>query len=442
MEQRAPRVLKMAWVEEEEEGHGAARAQETKKVVPFQLPQRDPALERTQEQQSSRGRFRSTAQLVCKFMKRIQEEETITMDTGLRTYLPMFHTTTSAALLSMLGEEDFYNPKQVPAMVRFIHQWLMANDCAEHRLDKALLNLTRAHPDDAVVTLLRVAPSCDRYGAQLPRGLRPPQPITLYSLAQVLECLDLRERDADRVLQIFSRYLQSESREKRRLALRALLKLTDDPSMAEKMWSLTERLVELLRDEDVVIVKITVMVLSFIILDKDTPMPTPIALQLAEGLLPLFDHNNSQVQLLSIMLLRTLLTLPLGKKRKALETQVRHTLLPLFFHCHDGNQRVAQASLETLLCVAEFLKRKDLDKLVKKKKLWMFTGSLVRALEEMANDISLSVRSLALQTLHVIRTQATVRYPILENLEDQLRRAWKTGLRVSGLGRLCCWSSM
>ncbi|XP_074404987.1 uncharacterized protein LOC141730493 [Zonotrichia albicollis] len=259
------------------------------------------------------------------------------------------------------------------------------------------------------------------------------------------------------------------------------------------MWSLIEKLVELLRDEDGEIVKITVMVLSFIILDKDTAIPIPIALQLAEGLLPLFDHNNSQVKQISILLFRTLLALPMGKKRKALETQVRHTLLPLFFHCHDENQRVAQASLETLLCVAEFLKRKDLDKLVKKKKLWMFTHSLLAedrrraaeylhqalrylrspqeplreaavrfmgiagrhlrrqqqelqlictALEEMANDISLSLRSLALQTLHILREEATVRYPILENLEDRLRRAWKTGLHVSGLGRLCCWSSM
>ncbi|KAL9847960.1 uncharacterized protein GJ701_006549 [Geothlypis trichas] len=263
-------------------------------------------------------------------------------------------------------------------MVRFIHQWLVANDCAEHRLDEALLDLTEAQPDDTVMALLRVAPSCDRYGAHLPRGLRPPQPITLYNLAQatvvmwkmlqeppvphilkvyfprlfvhllfqvflsteempeevdtfwkgcqeehglatspnrfavwtlksllcqkqyndvvvamehrcgwdtllsvdtrhyavallaremscvsipscsqilryllwllrtreprwdlpalaflveVLECLDLREHDADRVLQIFSRYLQSECRERRRLVFKALLKLTDDPLM-------------------------------------------------------------------------------------------------------------------------------------------------------------------------------------------------------------------
>ncbi|XP_068052882.1 uncharacterized protein [Anomalospiza imberbis] len=62
----------------------------------------------------------------------------------------------------MLVEEGFYNAKQVPAMVRYIHQWLMANDSAEHRLNRTLLHLTKAQPNDAVMTLLRVAPSCDR----------------------------------------------------------------------------------------------------------------------------------------------------------------------------------------------------------------------------------------------------------------------------------------
>ncbi|XP_064253604.1 uncharacterized protein LOC135285344 [Passer domesticus] len=162
MEQRPPRVPKMAWVEEEEEGSGAATAEQTEEVVPFHPPQEDAAVERTQEQQSSRGRFRRTAQLVCKFIKRIRQEETITRGAAYRPYSPIFQSKTSAALLYMLVEEDCYHPKQVPAMVRYIHQWLLANDSAEHRLDKTLLNLTEALTNDAVMTLLRVAPSCDR----------------------------------------------------------------------------------------------------------------------------------------------------------------------------------------------------------------------------------------------------------------------------------------
>ncbi|CAN8175149.1 unnamed protein product [Coccothraustes coccothraustes] len=183
MEQRPPRVPKLARVqeeEEEEEGPGAAPAWETEEVVPFHPPQEDAAVERTPEQESSRGRFRSTAQVpaatpswagpavpaqpsaVCGALHATSPGETSTTGTGLRAHSELLGHETSAALLDLLVERGVSRPEQVPAMVRYIHQWLLANDSAEHRLDKTLLYLTEAQPNDAVVTLLRVAPSCDR----------------------------------------------------------------------------------------------------------------------------------------------------------------------------------------------------------------------------------------------------------------------------------------
>ncbi|XP_068035451.1 maestro heat-like repeat-containing protein family member 7 [Anomalospiza imberbis] len=186
MEQRSPRVPKLAWVEEEEEGPGAGPAQETEEVVRFKPLQEDAAVQRTQEQERTRGLFRRTAQLVCKFIKRIREEETGTVGTGLRAYSHIFKTKTCSALLDMLVEEGFCNPKQVPAMVRYIHQWLMANQFAEHRLNRALLDLTKEQPADVVMTLLRVAPSCDRAALTMwksimcsPRTAEPAQLILL-----------------------------------------------------------------------------------------------------------------------------------------------------------------------------------------------------------------------------------------------------------------------
>ncbi|KAL9820816.1 uncharacterized protein GJ701_017387 [Geothlypis trichas] len=481
MERRPPRVPKLAWVEEEEEGPGATPAQETEEVVPFQPPQEDAALEHTQEQESSRGLFRRTAQMVGKFMKRIREEETSGMGTVVRAYPPIFKTKSSAALLDMLVVEGRSSPKQVPAMVRYIHQWLVANEFPEYNLYRPLLDLTEAQPTDVVMALLRVAPSCDRYGAHVPTRLRAQQPISLYSLSQVsdtqripgpsgfflcqspafavwtlksllcrmqhedvvvamerscgwdtllcadtyhyavgllaremccvsnplhsqiahyllrllstqephwelpalaflvevLECLDLSERCANRVLEISSRQLQSECRERRRLALRALLKFTDDPCMTKNMQSLTESLVEFLWDADGEIVSMTVMLLNSIILDSDRLLPSPITLQLLEALLPLFDHDNSQVQLISILLFQTLVTHPEEKTKNALKTPLCQSLLPLFFHCHDENLHVAEASQETLLCVAEFLKRRDLERLLKNKKMWKFSDCLL-----------------------------------------------------------------
>nr|XP_032601849.2 maestro heat-like repeat-containing protein family member 6 [Taeniopygia guttata] len=665
MEQRPPRVPKLAWVEEEEEGPGAAPAHETEEVVPFKQLQEGAAVERTQEQKRTRGRFRRTAQLVCKFMKRIREEET-TMGTGPRAYSHIFKTQTCAALADMLVEEGFSNPKQVPAMVRYIHQWLEANQFAEHRLNRTLLDLTEERPADVVMTLLRVAPLCDRAALTMwksimcsPRTAEPamlvlldvlgswpehstctsdgdktgvfvlaatvlmwkilqlpcvPQMVTVYlphlfvhllfqvlfstldvpeevntfwkgcqqqygldtspnrfavqtlksllcqmqhedvvvamerkcgwdkllcadtyhhavgllakemscvsiplcsriaryllrllstqeprwelpSLAffvEVLKCLDMSEPGADRVLQILSRHLRSGCREKCHLVLRALLDLINNPLMSKKMWSLTESLVELLWDADGEIVSMTAMLLNFIILEKDMLIPSSIALQLVEALLPLLDHDNSQVQLLSIVLLGTLVTLPQGKEKEALKAHVHQSLLPLFFHCHDENQRVAQASQETLLCAAEFLKRTELEKLVKSKKLWKFTewllaedrsrvaehlrralpylqnlqqplreaavrfmgtaGQYLRgrtkelqliseALEGMANDISVAVGSLAIQTLYVLQGTERAPYSIFDNLHDRLCRAWRRRPRLSGLGWLRCWSS-
>ncbi|CAN8180460.1 unnamed protein product [Coccothraustes coccothraustes] len=189
MEQRSTRVPKLAWVEEEveeEEGPGAAPAQETKEVVLFGLPQEGAALERTQEQDPARGLFHRTAQLVCKFIKRIREEETSTMGTGLRAYSHIFQTKTSAALLDMLVEEGFSNPKQVPALVRYIHQWLLANQFAEHRLNRTLLDLTEAQPADVLMTLLRVAPSCDRAALTMWKSImcspRTAEPVLLILL--------------------------------------------------------------------------------------------------------------------------------------------------------------------------------------------------------------------------------------------------------------------
>ncbi|XP_053857679.1 uncharacterized protein LOC128820871 [Vidua macroura] len=615
MEQRSLRGPKLAWVQEEEEGPGAAPIVEIKEVVRFKTLQEDAAVDRTQEQDPARGLFRRTV--------------------------------------------------EVPAMVRYIHEWLMDNQFAEQRLIRALLHLTEEQPADVVMTLLCVAPSCDRAAFTMwksimcsPRTAEPvqlmlldvlgswpehstftsdgdktgvfvlaatvvmweilqvpcvPHMVTVYFphllvhllfqvffstldmpeevdtfwkgcqqqyglatspnrfavrtlksllcqmehedvvlamerkrgwdtllcadthhyavgllareisrvsiplcsriaryllqllntleprwelpalafLVEVLECLNLSGGSANRVLQILSRHLHSKCRDRRRLALRALLKLIDNPSMSEKMGSLTESLVELLCDADGEIVSMTVMLLSFISRDKDMLIGSSIALQLVEALLPLFDHDNSQVQLLSILLFQTLVSLPLQKDKKALKTHARQSLLPLFFHCHDEDGRVAQASQETLLCVAQFLKRRDLEKVVKKKKLWKFTECLLaddssraaehlrqampylespeeplreaairflgmagrqlrgkkeelqlicEALEGTANDISVAVGSLAIQTLYVLQAVERAGYSILDSLHDQLRRAWRTRPRLLGLGWLRCRS--
>nr|XP_041576831.1 maestro heat-like repeat family member 5 isoform X1 [Taeniopygia guttata] len=147
--------------------------------------------------------------------------------------------------------------------------------------------------------------------------------------------------------------------------------------MAIRMWSLHERLMELLQENDSVMLRMTTVLLRGLFLCNGAPITSALALQLAEALLPLFDNEDSQVKLCSMFVFREMLDFFPEEDKKALKTHVHQSLLPLSFHCHDENQRVAEASQETLLCAAKFLKRRDLEKLVKNQELWKFTECLL-----------------------------------------------------------------
>ncbi|XP_059716963.1 uncharacterized protein LOC132334809 [Haemorhous mexicanus] len=137
-------------------------------------------------------------------------------------------------------------------------------------------------------------------------------------LVEVLDCLDLSEC-GEKVLEILTSQLQSESTEMRRVVLRGLVVLT---SMDPSMFSLTESLAKLLWDADEDIVEMTLIVLSLLLLHKDLIIASPIALQLAEALWHLFDNDNSHVQLLSIRLFQDVITLVVAKDKKALKKYV------------------------------------------------------------------------------------------------------------------------
>ncbi|XP_068888114.1 maestro heat-like repeat-containing protein family member 7 [Aphelocoma coerulescens] len=671
MEQRPLTVPKQALVKSEEEGPAAAPAQQPAEVQQFQQPQEDAAVDRTQEQGPARGRFRRTAQMICEFIRRIREEESSVTGTGVRAHPHIFKTKTSAALLDMLVEEGVSSPKRVPAMVRYIHQWLLSNEYPDSRLSRTLLALTEAYPSDVVMTILRVAPSCDRAATTMWKTLMcsvrtsktvmpllldvlgswpehstrtsdgdntvvfalaatlvmwkilqvpcVPHVVTVYlphlfvhllfqvffSTVQMPEkvenlwracqeqhglatdpnrfavqtlkdllcrlyyedvvvavehkrgwdtllcadthhhavgllaremsraskfmpfrivchlfsllsgeepCQDLPAlafivevlsdppfqhwldwgRCSDSVLEIMSKNLRSECRERRRLALRGLVVLSEDPSMNKGMWSLSESLVERLQEDDSNMAGMTIVVLGYLFLHSGAPIPSPIALQLAEALLPLFDNDDSQVRLRSTCIFQEMMGLLSAEGKKALKSHVRQSLLPLSFHCHDEDGHVADASREALHCAASFLKRRDLERVLDAKQTWRFGEGLLagdrsraaehlrralpylrspqeslrqaavgfigiagrhlrgqqeelqllcEALEDASRDISPAVSSLARQTAYVLRALERAPRSIFQMLRDRLRRACRTRPRLSGRGWLQCWSS-
>ncbi|OWK49436.1 hypothetical protein RLOC_00000849, partial [Lonchura striata] len=457
---RPASVPKLAWGKEEKEGPGAAPAQQPEELEQFQPQQKGAAVQRTREQERTRGRFRKTAQLVCKFIKRIRQEETSAMGAGLREYSELLGHETSAALLDLLVQRGVSRAQQVPAMVRYMQQWLMANDSAEHRLNNALLYLTEAQPNDAVMTLLRVAPSCDRRWAETwPRGssrsTRPAAPpVSLWaspSRARALPHGHLgTERSTGGLCPLQATVVMWKILQEScvpdivmvhfpqlfvHLLFQVFFSSKEMPEEVDNFWKgcqeehglatspsrFAERTMKSLLSrmdyEDVVVSMeqkrgwdtllcadthhyAVGLLASDLFLDNDAPIPSPITLQLAKVLLPLFEHvrlcalshghwllprhlvpcgdaglhqqDDSHVQQLSMFVFRTLLSAVAEEGKKLLMTQVCQSLLPLFFHCHEENQCVAEASQETLLCVAKFLNRRDLEKSVKKEKLWRF----------------------------------------------------------------------
>ncbi|XP_027519415.1 uncharacterized protein LOC113956730 isoform X2 [Corapipo altera] len=181
------------------------------------------------------------------------------------------------------------------------------------------------------------------------------------------------------ILQSLSRHLQSGYPERRRLALRGLLVLSQDPVMVDGVRSLTEKLLELLWDTDGELVRMALSVFLNGVQARGIPISTPTALELVEVLQTLFGYDNIHVQLLSIALFRKVLKLVVEEGKQPLQTHVIQSLLPLFFLSHDENEHLADASWEVLIRALRFLKRRDLKNMLEADKPWWFCDCLVES---------------------------------------------------------------
>ncbi|XP_063256356.1 uncharacterized protein LOC134552043 [Prinia subflava] len=64
-----------------------------------------------------------------------------------------------------------------------------------------------------------------------------------------------------------------------------------------------------------------------------------------------------------------------------------------------------------------------------------------KAIECLTEDISGAVSDLAYETLYMLQATQSGRYSVFQRLQDQLRRAWRTRPRLSGLSWLRCRGS-
>ncbi|XP_056368972.1 maestro heat-like repeat-containing protein family member 6 [Oenanthe melanoleuca] len=225
-----------------------------------------------------------------------------------------------------------------------------------------------------------VNPLCSRIACYLLQLLNTEEPRWdlpfLAFLVEVFECFNVIQY-GDNILKIMSRYLQSECRERCHLALRGLVLLSKDPSMARRICSLSQSLLDLLGDADGEVVGMTLCVFTNVLQDKDVLISSTTSLKLAEALLMLLDNDNSHVQELSLDLFVKTMQLVVDEGKKPLMKILSQSLLPLFLHCHDESEQVAKASRQTLHCAVGFLKKTNLQQVLNTAELWNFAECLL-----------------------------------------------------------------
>ncbi|KAM6032721.1 maestro heat-like repeat-containing protein family member 7 isoform 2-T3 [Theristicus caerulescens] len=163
------------------------------------------------------------------------------------------------------------------------------------------------------------------------------------------------------------------------------------------------------------------------------------ALQLVEKLLPLFDDESSQLRELSICLFRDVIQMVVGKDKKQMEENVRRSLLPLFFRMSDQSESVAKL-VQDRSRVEEYLSQslpylKDAQVPLREAAV-RFIGlaaqhwrdqseeklaEICTALQLLEKDAELSVSSLAIQTMLIVRSP-----------RKKATSGWT-------LWALCCW---
>ncbi|XP_035170190.1 uncharacterized protein LOC118159728 isoform X3 [Oxyura jamaicensis] len=172
-------------------------------------------------------------------------------------------------------------------------------------------------------------------------------------------------------------YLRHPSPAMRLTVLRGLSAVSESPEKARKIQVLLPDILEALQDTNTDVVLKALLVLRNVMAHVESREASCVAPQLAEKLLPLFDHESSLVREHSISLFQAL-TEDLLSQRKEMKRAVHSSLLPLYFRMRDQSESVAKASGEALIIAAEFLRHKELKHLAQTEQTWKIGECLLQ----------------------------------------------------------------
>ncbi|XP_040512142.1 uncharacterized protein LOC112530684 [Gallus gallus] len=144
------------------------------------------------------------------------------------------------------------------------------------------------------------------------------------------------------------------------LVLTGLVLLSERPETAGVIRALLPEVMETLRFASTPITLKVLNIFRNVMRNLGKRQASPIALQLAEKILPLFNHVSSEVREGSIRLFKEVMDAVVWCKKGNMKKAVRRGLLPLLFQMSDETPSVAQASGEALVACAKFLKWKEL----------------------------------------------------------------------------------
>ncbi|XP_056371449.1 uncharacterized protein LOC130266135 isoform X2 [Oenanthe melanoleuca] len=185
-------------------------AQQPEEPEQFQPMQDGAAMDRTEGQDPTRGRFRRALKMFWKFvplrhrkarrgtegtaepdsrLTELQTEPDVSPDLP-ESLRPAQRGRKGSSSQGKLGQPSKSSPclPQVPAMVKSIHQRLTSQGTLDAKLHTDILRLAGEHPADVVLTLLRCAPTCDRAAATMWRAIGTSGP-TVEKVLPTLLCV-------------------------------------------------------------------------------------------------------------------------------------------------------------------------------------------------------------------------------------------------------------
>ncbi|XP_071896316.1 uncharacterized protein [Anas platyrhynchos] len=301
----------------------------------------------------------------------------------------------ACSVLDAALEDPFYWLTDVPKTMECIRRNLGSIHTASARqcLDSLLLRLTYMMSREELENLLQFSPPRDSTDLAIwevilamPKTLEKVLNIVLLGIPLCQWCKEVTEDTCIRRLALLAQnhiyeedfvnpvHLQSYLRHPRAmmrfLVLKGLCTVSESPVKAREIQVLLPDILEALQDTNTHVVLKALPVLKNVMAHVERREASGPALQLAEKLLPLFDHESSQVREHSICLFQAVVEAVLRQRKKKMKSTVHRSLLPLYFLMRDQSESVAKASGEALAVAAKFLRRKELKRLAQTEQTW------------------------------------------------------------------------